>query len=99
MKRVTIRDCELFLPMNQGATSALGFPVLVSGHGRETVCHDQDDLFDVLWAEPTAARVFRTERECRWYVDNWCGEFGKDMIRQNNRPDSCLAQMYGAVAY
>lgn len=96
MKRVNIRDCELFLPMNQGATSAIEFPVLVNG---ETVCHDAGQLHDILWQEPDSPRVFRTEKECRWYVANWCGEFGKDVIRQNNRPETCLLQMYGAVAY
>lgn len=99
MRRVTIRSGELFLAKQEASTNALDFPVLVNGHGGETVCHDQNDLYQVLWSEPDAARVFRNEKECRWYVENWCSPFGKEVAQQNNRPESCLAQMYGAIAY
>lgn len=98
MTRLTIRNCELFVSKG-GSTDAIRFPVTVCANNGDVICADVEALTDILWSEPRAAKVFRDHAECHWYVQNFCGDFGKGMARQNTKHATCLAQMYGAVAY
>ena len=102
MKTIRIRGCELIHDTKSGSGNTLepqSFPVSVFCSTGTVVCASIEELADLLWSEPDAARVFTSERECRWYVQNWCLPFGKAFIRQDNRPESCIATMYGHTAY
>lgn len=102
MKTIRIRGCELLHDTKSGNGNTLepqSFPVAVLCSTGTVVCNSVQELASLLWSEPDAARVFTTESECRWYVENWCQPFGKQYTRQDNRPQSCMLQMYGNVAF